>query len=102
MQSGMELASDSCHSAAAGESKAAWTQALCTAMADAQLSSSKTLARHALQALWGSHSAYRDAKAGLALQQQSQACTLAAPGLNSSQSSGFCSWILVAGMPTFS
>lgn len=59
-------------SADAGEAKAAWTQALCTAIADAQLSSSKKLARHALQAMWGSLSAYRDAKFGIVLQQQSQ------------------------------
>ena len=58
----------------AEEEKAAWTLGLCAAMAAKQLSGSKALARHALQALCGSHSSYRDAKVGLRLQQQAQAC----------------------------
>ena len=68
---------DRWHPDSAGDAKAAWTRALCGAMAEAQLSGAKKLARHALLALWGSQSAYRDVKVGLTLQKQSQVRTLA-------------------------
>ena len=57
----------------AGDAREDWKQALCAAMSDGLLSGSgKKLARRALRALCGGHSAYRDAKVSSRLHLQLQ------------------------------